>query len=74
MYAIETNIPVPQIGGRGRKSSVYPFAQMNVGDSFFVPGITTTKITGTVFHHGKRLNMKFVTRTVDGGVRVWRTK
>lgn len=36
-FAIEKNVAVPAISGRGgRTESIYPFDQMEVGDSFFV--------------------------------------
>jgi hypothetical protein len=37
MFQIETNIPVPTIANRGATASVYPLADMYVGDSFLVP-------------------------------------
>lgn len=37
MFQIENNIPVPTISGRGRGGNVYPFEQLEVGQSFFVP-------------------------------------
>ena len=36
MFKIEDNIPVPTISGRGRGGNVYPFDQLEVGQSFFV--------------------------------------
>jgi hypothetical protein len=59
---IEKNVPMPS-------RAKYPLGQMEIGDSFFVPGGTQTKITGAFNpHHPK----KFSCRTQDGGVRVWR--
>ena len=37
MFQIEDSIPVPAISGRGRGVKVYPFDQLAVGQSFFVP-------------------------------------
>ena len=37
MFQIEDNVPVPAISGRGRGGNVYPFDQLAVGQSFFVP-------------------------------------
>lgn len=37
MLQIEDNVPVPAIFGRGRGGNVYPFDQLAVGQSFFVP-------------------------------------
>lgn len=36
MFKIEDTIPVPTISGRGRGGNVYPFDQLEVGQSFFV--------------------------------------
>ena len=36
MFKIEDNVPVPAISGRGRGVKVYPFGQLEVGQSFFV--------------------------------------
>lgn len=37
-YSIDSGIEVPAISGRGRgASTVYPFEQMEIGNSFFVP-------------------------------------
>ena len=36
MFKIENSIPVPTISGRGRGGNVYPFDQLEVGQSFFV--------------------------------------
>lgn len=37
MFKIENSIPVPTISGRGRGGNVYPFDELEVGQSFFVP-------------------------------------
>lgn len=36
-YVIEDAIPIPSVKGRGRTSSGYPFDQLQIGQSFFVP-------------------------------------
>lgn len=41
MFKIEDAIPVPMISGRGRGGNVYPFDQLEVGQSFFVEGEKT---------------------------------
>lgn len=37
MFQIEDSVPVPAISGRGRGGTTYPFEQLAVGQSFFVP-------------------------------------
>lgn len=36
MFKIEDSIPVPNVSGRGRSGKMYPFDQLEVGQSFFV--------------------------------------
>ena len=74
MYQIEKDVPVaPKRGGRGGE---YPFAAMEIGDSFFVPGDahrTQYRVSSAVSHYAARTGRKFTTRRVEGGVRCWRT-
>lgn len=72
---IDKNIPYPaktQVGKGGRK---YPFNEMEVGDSFFVPlvgGESIAKIRAAASGYGNYNKKQFTTLTVDGGCRVWR--
>ncbi len=72
-FHIEKGIPVPKMTGAGRKTK-YPFDVMEVGDSFFVKDAKVKTLSRTCGSHGKRLSRKFISRTVEGGVRVWRTE
>lgn len=71
---IEKGKPIPQVSARK-----YPFDQMEVGDSFFVP---VTENLDRFRHNlrcaarafGLRRHQQFTVRTEDGGVRVWRTE
>ena len=72
-FTIEKGIPVPKQVGAGRKNK-YPFDAMEVGDSFFVKDGTVKTLSRSCGIYGKRLERKFASRTVDGGVRVWRTE
>ncbi len=66
MIKIEKGIPVIT---RYR----YPFLEMEVGDSFFVPGFSSKDMSGSLTRVRKlHPGWKFTTRTIDGGVRVWR--
>mgnify|MGYP007088038871 CR=1 FL=1 len=72
-YEIEKGVPLVA-GTRGHGAPPkYPFAQMEVGDSFFVPGKKTTDIGGAITYPAKKLGWTFRSRTVEGGVRIWRT-
>jgi hypothetical protein len=74
VISIETGIPVPKVNtssnhSRGKK---YPWLDMEVGDSFFVPDMLIQLISNSVTGASKRTGFKFTCRTVEGGVRVWR--
>jgi hypothetical protein len=67
-FTIEKNVP-HAVAVR----TTYPFAKMDVGDSFFVPyGPDTEKIISAASYSGKRNGRKFSIRKTDGGKRVWR--
>lgn len=74
MIKVESGIPVPARTNRqGGRPSIYPFADLKVGESFFVPGKTVKTMSQTASKAAKRLGIEVITRTVEGGVRVWRT-
>ena len=66
-FKIETGFPIPVTS-----KAKYPWAEMKVGDSFFVPAKVPSDInvTGAILNTG----FKFIRRSVDDGVRVWRVK
>ena len=64
VITIDKNVPFP---GRALRST-YPFKDMKVGDSFFVPDRQTIFVRSAE----KGLGFTFRARRVDGGVRVWR--
>ena len=72
-YVIEDGIPLPA-RTRGLLSPLGAAVRaLDVGQSVMVPGATRkTGITGTVWAAGKLFGRKFATRTVEGGIRVWR--
>jgi hypothetical protein len=82
MYQIDTDIPLPARTNpnAGATPSVYPLADMLVGDSFFVPCDSVTiadrrrvsAATAGFTRRRKDSGIKFSIRTVDGGLRVWR--
>ena len=55
---IEKDIPLP------KTRSKYPWAEMDVGDSFFVPGIRAEVVTGSIFKPAKEWGWKFAGRTL----------
>ena len=76
-FKIEKGVPIPGYGGGGKTGSKYPWAELEIDDSFFVdctgPDTPQAKYFGRVcYDAGKRLSRKFATRITDGGVRIWR--
>jgi hypothetical protein len=72
---IEKGIPAPVSNPRSKHGEFrYPYAKLKVGESFLVRDITMNRIAGHTFQACKKLNRKFIGRTVAEGVRVWRTE
>ena len=71
-FKIEKNVPLP------RSRSKYPWTEMEVGDSFFVPGRDGDAVIGCFGKQAKDWGWKFSARTRHEqgifGVRVWRIK
>lgn len=81
-FKIDKDVPKPLKRSKGKKAN-YPFDKMEVGDSFFVSikeGDNISKVQALVASSAKyyvlrnRLDVKFSTRTMVGGVRIWRIK
>jgi hypothetical protein len=53
--------------------ATYPFAEMEVGDSFFVPGKKSSQLGNFCSYQRLKTGRKFTVRQVDGGCRIWRT-
>ena len=80
-YKIEKDVPLCRTSS---KSNKYPFDQMEVGDSFLVPYAEAkharmaalTRNAGQYKKLPKHVTEQrhFVTRTVEGGTRIWRTE
>lgn len=72
MFEIEKDIPTP----KHRARQAYPFKQMEVGDSFFIPSESDSFHAKAVASlASKRFAPKrFVSRKVDGGRRIWRVQ
>lgn len=67
-YVIEKNVPITKT-----IESKFPFAQMEVGDSFFVPSKEAANLRSAATRHSRQLGFTFTTKKCDGGVRIWRT-
>ena len=78
MFQIERDIPIPPRAVR-KSSSLYPFEDMQVGDSFLVPlnGAKVELVRGRIQNQLTRFRKadsakKFSMRVIEGGIRVWR--
>ena len=70
MFKIDKGIPVPPKRGRVPK---YPWREMEVGNSFFVPGMKIGAAGSRAASAKKATGWTFRCRSEDGGVRFWRT-
>lgn len=66
MYRIEKNHPIPE----QKRATKFPWADMEVGDSFFVKGRKSTSFA--VPRKFRQNGFKVRAAVRDGGVRVWR--
>lgn len=66
MFTLQRNIPVPSTGvsNKSGRARLYPFADMDVNDMFFVPNRKRNNITSHASSIGKKLGRKFATRMV----------
>ena len=67
---IEKGLPIRLLRKRASK---YPFAKMEVGDSFFVDGAKSGVLAARCAYWNK-LGCRFIARTEGTGARVWRIK
>lgn len=74
-FTIEKDVPMPKVDNKRRGR--YPFEEMEIGDSFFVPeAVASANSLGSSVHYfckGKK-SYKFSVRREQGGCRVWRTE
>jgi len=72
MFKIEKNVALP----KHARTSKYPFADMDVGDSFAAPDATRTALYTAAHLWAKRdgAGKKFIVREEGKGARIWRTK
>jgi hypothetical protein len=60
---------------RSKRVKKYPIPDMKIGDSFLVPKQELHRnLAQSVRNVASSHKMKVATRTVEGGVRVWRVK
>jgi hypothetical protein len=69
---IERDVPIPS-SKRGERRNRYPFADMNVGDSFAVDGGLAQSVKAAASNRTAKHGGKFVTRLDGNRIRCWRT-
>jgi hypothetical protein len=76
-FVIEDSMPIPPKPPRpqlGPREPMFPYAQLKIGQSFFVPRRTVKSMYSTYATAKKRNKHEYELRDVEGGVRVWRVK
>ena len=68
---IEKDVPMPEFRASGVTAAL---RRMDVGDSIFLRGKKSSNVTSLAAILTKKTERKFATRTVEGGIRVWRIK
>jgi hypothetical protein len=69
MFTIDDDVPLPPTA---RSWAIYPWDQMQVGQSFEVPGGNIKSLASGAHKAGKVRGCKFVVRPTEAGCRVWR--
>ena len=73
-YKIDKDVPMPDTTAK----SEYPFADMQVGDSFFAAGKTANQLRNAAGHWRAKMGWKFHCRNVVEndieGARIWRSE
>jgi hypothetical protein len=76
MIEIENGIPIPK--QTRKRKTLYPLADLGVGQSFFVACAPersrklTMSLGSSAKHQANKTGRRFTLRTVEGGIRVWR--
>jgi len=76
-YSIDTETFEIPDQGRSHAREKYPWSLLEIGQSFFAPGVKPSALSSTAWKKKEKLGRTFVIReaTKDGqsGCRVWRT-
>jgi hypothetical protein len=66
---IDKGIPVPRKLHTGK--TIYPFHEMEIGDSFFA-SVTVVTLKSSAVKHGYKYGKQFTIRKEGDGARCWR--
>lgn len=76
-YSVDKGVPLPNPRVRGGKLIKYPWDELQVGDSFFVPtgSVKNIQVMRSNCHQrSQRSKHRYIVREVTGGYRIWRTE
>jgi len=76
-YTVDKGIPMPVNAGRKGRAEKYPWAALNIGDSFFMPQVRSgNMVSQKNTHYKDQRHFICGADTVEGveGLRVWRDK
>lgn len=71
MIVIEKGVPLPQKQQHKKRKSIYPFDEMEVGDSFLIQE-NDKKVRASACVYAKRTGKKFSIRKTGTAHRCWR--
>lgn len=75
---VDLGIPITKINrSKAGRPPKYPINQLKVGESFFTDSDIKTQSMSSLIDRRKRTHKwkrKFIVRTVDNGIRVWRVE
>jgi hypothetical protein len=81
MFKVERGVAMPRSHANrkptGKLPNWYPFHELEIGDSFFVPalsGLTDVRhcLAAAAHGHGRTHGRTMAIRQVEGGLRCWR--
>lgn len=75
LIPVDQGVPIPDSRFQWFGGTRYPFKQMEVGDSFFVPGKTIQDLKGPLNYAScdcRRFTTRRVTENGITGLRIWR--
>lgn len=77
-YEIESGIEIPEFKTGPKKPNKYPWQEMEVGQSFFLPDAPKEQrgyfISMAYAASRRYAPKKFTQRAMDGGLRIWRVE
>ncbi len=68
-YKVVSDVPIPEFN---HAKKTYPFAEMNIGDSFVASFEQLTRVRSAASAYGIRTDKKFSVRKINRECRCWR--